>query len=228
MKFFVFLICIALVQANLFSSQKTEAKQAHDHDHDDMDWWEGGTFYQIYPRSFMDSKNDGDGDLNGITSKLPHLKDLGVTGAWLSPIFDSPMVDGGYDIKDFKNVNPMFGSNEDLEKLFSTAKELGLKIILDFVPNHTSDQHNWFIESLKGTDGGIYEDYYVWQDGLPNPAPGNSTNLPPNNWLSVFSGAAWTYNEGRKQYYLHQFAKEQPDLNFRNPRVVEEMKNVLT
>lgn len=190
----------------------------------DMDWWEGGVFYQIYPRSFKDSNDDGSGDLKGIIEKLPHLKELGVTGAWLSPIFDSPMVDGGYDISDFKNVNPLFGSNEDLEKLFETAQSLGLKMILDFVPNHTSDKHQWFINSVNRVPG--YEDFYVWHNGTTNPSGGRP--LPPNNWQAVFSTIAWTWNDMRNQYYLHQFAIEQPDLNFRNPLVVQAMKDVLT
>ena len=219
MRVLALIICaFAIVQGNVFSDTKPQPK------HDvELDWWEGGVFYQIYPRSFMDSNNDGDGDLKGITSKLPHLKELGVTGAWLSPIFDSPMVDGGYDIRDFENVNPMFGTNADLEELFATAKELGLKIILDFVPNHTSNLHEWFLKSENRDEG--FEDYYVWHDGIIDPLGG--PNLPPNNWMSVFSGNAWTWSEKREQYYLHQFAVEQPDLNFRNPAVHAEMLNVL-
>ncbi|XP_070505137.1 maltase 2-like [Chironomus tepperi] len=190
----------------------------------DKDWWETANFYQIYPRSFKDSDSDGVGDLRGIISKLPYLKELGVTATWLSPILKSPQVDFGYDIQDFFNVDETFGTNEDLEEMFAEAKKLGIKIIMDFVPNHTSDKHEWFIKSVANdTD---YSEYYVWHDGQPNPEGGR--NLPPNNWQAVFATRAWTWNEQRQQYYLHQFAAGQPDLNYRNPKVVQEMKNVLT
>lgn len=137
-------------------------------------------FYQIYPRSFKDSNNDGIGDLRGIIQKLPYLKDLGVTATWLSPILKSPQVDYGYDISDFKIVDPMFGTNEELEELFREAKLLGIKVIMDFVPNHTSDKHEWFIKSVEGDPE--FKDYYVWHDGVPN---GDGRPLPPNNWVNI-------------------------------------------
>ncbi|KAH8316442.1 hypothetical protein KR067_008054 [Drosophila pandora] len=187
------------------------------------DWWETAQFYQIYPRSFKDSDGDGIGDLNGITSKLEYLKDLGVTAAWLSPIFTSPMVDFGYDISDFFDIQPEYGTLEDFRALIKRAKELDLKIILDFVPNHSSNESSWFKKSVKREKG--YEDYYVWHDGKINATTGDRE--PPTNWLQYFRGSAWEWNEERQQYYLHQFAVQQPDLNYRNPLVVDQMKRVL-
>ncbi|XP_030374993.1 maltase A3-like [Scaptodrosophila lebanonensis] len=187
------------------------------------DWWETAQFYQIYPRSFMDSDGDGIGDLNGITSKLEYLKDIGVTAAWLSPIFTSPMADFGYDISDFFDIQPEYGTLDDFRALIKKANELDLKIILDFVPNHSSDENVWFQKSVKREKG--YEDFYVWHDGKRNAETGERE--PPSNWLQAFRGSAWEWNEERQQYYLHQFAVKQPDLNYRNPAVVEQMKRVL-
>ncbi|GAB0089226.1 uncharacterized protein DMENIID0001_037380 [Sergentomyia squamirostris] len=191
------------------------------HDHPSLDWWERATLYQIYPRSFMDSDGDGVGDLKGITARLPHLKEAGVQATWLSPIFRSPMKDFGYDISDFISINPEYGTMEDFLQLLHEARRLNIRLILDFVPNHTSDEHEWFTKSED--DDPIYADYYVWHNGRVV----DGVRQPPNNWLSVFHGSAWTWSDKRQQYYLHQFAKEQPDLNFANPRVVEEMKGVL-
>ncbi|KAJ8919510.1 hypothetical protein NQ315_002131 [Exocentrus adspersus] len=185
------------------------------------DWWKTAVFYQIYPRSFMDSDGDGIGDIQGIIQKLHHLQDAGITATWLSPIFSSPQVDQGYDISDYRNVDPDYGTLEDLKQLLDKAKELGIKLILDFVPNHTSDQHEWFKKSVAKEEG--YEDFYVWHDGNVV----NGTRQPPNNWLSEFQGPAWTFNEDRQQYYYHEFAPQQPDLNYANPVVVEAMKDVL-
>ncbi|EDW46946.1 GM21039 [Drosophila sechellia] len=187
------------------------------------DWWQTAQFYQIYPRSFKDSDGDGIGDLNGITSKLEYLKDLGVTAAWLSPIFKSPMVDFDYDISDFFDIQPEYGTLEDFRTLIKKAKELDLKIVLDFVPNHSSNESEWFLKSVKREKG--YEDYYVWHDGKINSTTGKRE--PPTNWLQYFRGSAWEWNEVRQQFYLHQFAVQQPDLNYRNPLVVEQMKRVL-
>ncbi|KAH8233707.1 hypothetical protein KR026_011580 [Drosophila bipectinata] len=187
------------------------------------DWWQTAQFYQIYPRSFMDSDGDGIGDLNGITSKLEYLKELGVTAAWLSPIFTSPMVDFGYDISDFFDIQPEYGTLDDFKALIKRANELDLKIILDFVPNHSSDENDWFVKSVNREKG--YEDYYVWHDGKTNAETGERE--PPSNWLQAFRGSAWEWNEVRQQYYLHQFAVQQADLNYRNPLVVEQMKRVL-
>ncbi|KAH8410876.1 hypothetical protein KR222_005607 [Zaprionus bogoriensis] len=187
------------------------------------EWWQTAQFYQIYPRSFMDSDGDGIGDLNGITSKLEYLKELGVTAAWLSPIFKSPMVDFGYDISDFFEIQPEYGTLDDFRALIKRANELELKIILDFVPNHSSDENDWFKRSVRREKG--YADYYVWHDGKVNATTGERE--PPTNWLQYFRGSAWEWNEQRQQYYLHQFAVQQPDLNYRNPAVVEQMKRVL-
>lgn len=184
----------------------------------ELDWWQNAVFYQIYPRSFKDSNNDGTGDLRGIIQKLDHLVETGVTALWLSPIYRSPQVDFGYDISDFRDIDPLFGNMSDFMELVAEAKAKGLRVILDFVPNHSSDQHEWFQKSENSVPG--YEDYYVWKDGDPS--------VPPNSWTSYFHGPAWTWSAKRKQWYLHQFASAQPDLNFRNPKVVQEMKDVLT
>nr|XP_018917500.1 PREDICTED: maltase A3-like [Bemisia tabaci]XP_018917501.1 PREDICTED: maltase A3-like [Bemisia tabaci] len=186
-----------------------------------LDWWQTGVFYQIYPRSFKDSDGDGVGDLNGITEKVDYLKQLGITAVWLSPIFKSPMADFGYDISDYRNIEPLFGTLDDFEKLKNTLHLHGMKLILDFVPNHSSDEHEWFQNSVKNITP--YRDYYVWKDGRFI----DGVRHPPNNWVSQFGGAAWTWNDQRQQYYLHQFHYKQPDLNYRNPLVVEEMKEIL-
>ncbi|EDS26390.1 alpha-amylase 2 [Culex quinquefasciatus] len=186
------------------------------------DWWEKAGFYQVYPRSFKDSDGDGIGDLNGITVKLPYLKDIGMKAFWLSPIFKSPMVDFGYDISDFVDIQPEYGTMTDFENLVQQAKRLGLRIILDFVPNHSSDEHEWFGKSENREVG--YEDFYVWNEGL---LESDGTRSPPNNWNEDFGGSAWQWSEKRQQFYLHQFHRKQPDLNYRNPAVVEAMKNVL-
>ncbi|XP_017868309.1 PREDICTED: maltase A3 [Drosophila arizonae] len=184
-------------------------------------WWQTGAFYQIYPRSFKDSNGDGVGDLNGIADRLPYLKELGITATWLSPIFTSPMADFGYDIANFTEIAPIFGTMADFEHLMKVAKQLDVKIILDFVPNHSSDECDWFKRSAAGEPD--YKDFYVWHPGRMV----NGTRQPPSNWRSVFRGSAWQWHEGRQEYYLHQFLKKQPDLNYRNPKVRETMKNVL-
>ncbi|XP_011205952.2 maltase A1 [Bactrocera dorsalis] len=186
------------------------------------DWWQTAQFYQIYPRSFQDSDGDGIGDLKGITSRLQYLKDIGVTAAWLSPIFKSPMVDFGYDIADFYEIQAEYGTMDDFRELISKANALGLKIILDFVPNHSSNESEWFKKSLKRERG--YEDYYVWHDGKLDE---DGKRIPPSNWLQAFRGSAWEWREERQQYYLHQFAVQQADLNYRNPAVVEQMKRII-
>ncbi|XP_059226398.1 maltase A1 [Stomoxys calcitrans] len=187
------------------------------------DWWENGNYYQIYPRSFRDSDGDGIGDLNGITEKLQYLKDIGFTATWLSPIFKSPMADFGYDISDFYQIHPEYGTMEDFERMIKKAKEVGIKIILDFVPNHSSDENEWFRKSEDNDPE--YRDFYVWHNGKISSLTGERE--PPSNWLSAFRYSAWQWSEKRQQYYLHQFAIKQPDLNYRNPHVVEEMKNVM-
>ncbi|XP_064608495.1 maltase 2-like [Liolophura sinensis] len=189
-----------------------------------LEWWKTSIIYQIYPRSFMDSIGDGIGDLKGITTKLDYLKDLNVGVIWLSPFFESPMADFGYDLSNQTRVDPIFGTMEDFEILLKTAHAKGMKVILDYIPNHTSDQHPWFIESRKGNSSNPYYDYYVWKDGVVNI---NKTRSPPNNWRSFFSGSAWQFDENREQYYFHQYLPQQPDLNWRNPKVREEMEGVM-
>lgn len=186
----------------------------------DKKWWKKEVGYQIYPRSFYDSNNDGIGDLNGITEKLDYLKNLGITLIWVCPIFKSPMDDNGYDISDYYDVNPEFGTKEDLEKLIAEAEKRGIKVILDLVINHTSDEHEWFLEALKNPES-EYRNYYIFKRG--------ENGLPPTNWRSHFGGSAWEKVEGEadengnEMYYLHLFTKKQPDLNWENPEVRKEL-----
>ncbi len=182
------------------------------------DWWRGAVIYQIYPRSFQDSNGDGVGDLPGIARRLPYLARLGVDGIWISPFFRSPMLDFGYDITDHRDVDPLFGRLEDFDTLVDRAHDLGLRILIDLVLSHTSDQHPWFVESRRSR-GNAHADWYVWADPKPD-------GTPPNNWLSIFGGSAWEWDGGRMQYYLHNFLPEQPDLNFHNPIVQQEMLDI--
>ena len=180
------------------------------------------SFYQIWIRSFCDGNGDGIGDLYGVYEKLDYIKSLGVDGIWFSPIFPSPNADYGYDISDYKNIHPDYGTLEQFRKVLDRAHGLGLKVLLDLVINHTSDEHPWFIESCKGKDN-PYSDYYIWRD----PLGAEKKRTPPNNWFSQFEGLAWEYNEQRGQYYLHIFARKQPDLNMDNPKVREEVKSIM-
>jgi alpha-glucosidase len=182
-------------------------------------WWQTATIYQIYPRSFQDTNGDGVGDLRGITQRLRHLADLGIDAVWISPIFASPMADFGYDICDYTAVDPLFGRMEDFDRLLETAHGLGLKLLLDLVPNHTSDEHPWFKQSRSSRDNPM-RDWYIWRD----PAPDGG---PPNNWLSEFGGSAWEYDQHTGQYYYHAFLAKQPDLNWRNTRVRHAMYDVM-
>lgn len=184
-----------------------------------LKWWQSGIIYQIYPRSFQDSDADGVGDLPGITRRLPYLAGLGVQAVWLSPIFTSPMRDFGYDVADYCDIDPLFGTLADFDALVTEAHRLGLKVMLDYVPNHTSSDHEWFREARQGP-AHAKRDWYVWRD----PAPDGG---PPNNWVSFFGGPAWTLDEPSGQYYLHQFLPTQPDLNWRNPAVRAAMGDVL-
>ncbi len=186
---------------------------------DEMVWWKRGTIYQIYPRSFQDSDGDGIGDLEGIRQRLPYLRWLGVDAIWISPFYPSPMADFGYDVADYCGVDPIFGSLEDFDALIADVHAAGLRLILDFVPNHTSDRHPWFRESRTSRES-AKRDWYIWRD----PAPDGG---PPNNWISNFGGPAWTFDEATGQYYHHAFLSAQPDLNWRNPEVREAMFDVL-
>jgi alpha-glucosidase len=182
-------------------------------------WWKSAVLYQIYPRSFQDSDGDGVGDLPGITARLPYLVELGVDALWLSPMFVSPMADFGYDIADHTAIDPLFGSMADFDVLLHEAHALGLKVVLDFVANHTSIEHPWFKES-RASRANAKRDWYIWHDGAP-------VGGPPNNWLSQFGGPAWTFDKRTGQYYYHAFLKEQPDLNWRNPEVVAAMHDAI-
>jgi alpha-glucosidase len=182
-------------------------------------WWQRGVIYQIYPRSFQDSGGDGIGDLEGIEQRLDYLADLGVDSIWVSPIYPSPMADFGYDVADYCDVDPRFGTLAELDGLIASAHERNLKVILDFVPNHTSDQHPWFVES-RASRTSSRRDWYIWRD----PAPGGG---PPNNWISDFGGSAWEWDDASGQYYYHAFLREQPDLNWRSPAVRQAMYDVL-
>jgi alpha-glucosidase len=182
-------------------------------------WWQHGIVYQIYPRSFQDSNGDGIGDLPGILDRLDYLAGLGVDAVWISPIYPSPMKDFGYDVADFTGIHPMFGTLEQFDRLLEAVHRRGLKLILDFVPNHSSDQHPWFIESRSSRDN-PKRDWYIWRDPVGNSGP-------PNNWLSNFGGPAWEFDSTTGQYYYHAFLKEQPDLNWRNPAVVAAMHDAM-
>ncbi len=189
---------------------------------DNLLWWQTGVIYQIYPRSYKDTTGNGVGDLRGIIEKLDYLQNtLGIDAIWLSPFYPSPMKDYGYDVADYVDVHPLFGALEDFDELLQNAHQRGIKIIIDFVPNHSSDQHKWFQESRSSRDN-PKRDWYVWADQNHHPPP-----KPPNNWLAVFGGSAWEWDEATGQYYLHSFLKEQPDLNWRNPEVKQAMFDVL-
>ncbi len=181
-------------------------------------WWRDGIIYQIYPRSFADGNGDGIGDLDGITARLDYLQDLGVDAIWLSPVYPSPDVDFGYDISNYLDIDPKFGSLDSFDYLVAQAHERGLRVIMDLVLNHTSDQHPWFIESRKSRDN-PFRDYYLWRDPKPN-------GDPPNNWLSCFGGGGWEHDPVTGQMYFHMFTKEQPDVNWRNPAVRQYMLDV--
>ena len=181
-------------------------------------WWKESVVYQIYPRSYCDSNGDGIGDIKGITSKLEYLKELGVDVIWLSPVYESPNDDMGYDISNYQGIMKEFGTMEDYDEMLAKAHSLGIKIMMDLVVNHTSDEHPWFVESRKSVDN-PYRDYYIWREG--------KDGKEPNNWGSIFSGSAWKYDEATDMYYLHLFSPKQPDLNWENPKVREEVFNMM-
>ena len=184
--------------------------------------WKEMVVYQIWPRSFCDGNGDGIGDLIGIYSKLEYIKNLGADAIWFSPLYCSPQRDYGYDISDYKNINPEYGTLDDFKRVLEKAHSLGLYVIMDLVVNHTSDQHEWFVKSRLGGDDNPYKDYYIWRKGK-----GKNGKRFPNNWTSTFPGDGWQYDEKRGEYYLHLFAVEQPDLNMDNPSVREEVKNIM-
>ena len=194
-----------------FAAALPVAGQQQANDAQSHPWWMGAVFYELYPRSFADSNNDGIGDLNGITAKLDYLKGLGVDAIWITPCFPSPQVDFGYDISDYEEIDPMYGSLADFDRLIAEANKRGIRILLDFVANHTSDQHKWFQDS-RSSRTSAHRDWYIWRDG-------KGADRPPNNWVSTFGTSAWTFDATTQQYYYHYFYPEQPDLNWRNPAV---------
>ena len=204
-------VCFAVPQA--WAQTKSAGAESAKHA-----WWQDAVFYEVYPRSFADSDNNGIGDLRGITSKLDYLQQLGVNAIWITPCFPSPQVDFGYDVSDYEAIDPMYGTMADFDKLVAEGKKHGIKVILDFVVNHTSDQHPWFINS-RSSRTAEKRDWYIWRDGK---GPGQ----PPNNWLSTFGTIAWTLDPKTNQYYYHYFYPQQPDLNWRNPAVEKAMLDV--
>jgi alpha-glucosidase len=211
-KFLIPLLLFSLfVTPAAFAQNKPVDEQGHL-------WWQHAVFYELYPRSFADSNNDGIGDLNGITSKLDYLKQLGIDAIWITPCFPSPQIDFGYDVLDYLNIDPMYGTLQDFDTLVQEAKKHGIRIVLDFVVNHTSDQHKWFLDS-RSSKTSAHRDWYIWRNGK---GPGQ----PPNNWQSIFGTPAWKYDPATEQYYYHYFYPEQPDLNWRNPQVQEAMFDV--
>src|SRR5690349_14192424 len=205
------LLCITCASPKAQNAVKPVDKEGHQ-------WWQHAVFYEIYPRSFADSDNNGVGDINGITSRLDYLQWLGVDAIWLTPMFPSPQVDFGYDVADYENINPEYGTLADFDRLVSEAKKRNIRVVLDFVLNHTSDKHVWFANS-RSSRTATKRDWYIWRDGL---GPGQ----PPNNWGSVFGGPAWKFDETTNQWYLHQFDPAQPDLNWRNPEVEDAMMDI--
>ena len=177
----------------------------------ELKWWQKTNVYQVYPKSFLDTTGSGTGDLNGVTEKLDYLKTLGVGAIWLTPVYPSPMVDNGYDIADFTGIDPSYGTMADMERLIAEGKRRGIRMVMDLVYNHSSNQHPWFIDSASSRDS-EHSDWYIWRDAKPD-------GSAPTNWRSIFGGSAWTWCEARQQYYLHTFAEAQPDLNWENPQV---------
>ncbi|XP_045120474.1 maltase A1-like [Portunus trituberculatus] len=214
--FVVLFIAIIVIIVVCVSSKNGWKKQ----NPDEPEFWEKGAVYQVYPRSFSDSDKDGTGDLMGVVDHLDYLKELGVVTVWISPIFESPMKDFGYDISNYTTIDRIFGTMNDFEVLVTETHRNGLKLVLDFVPNHTSNQHEWFIKSESKE--GNYTDYYVWAEAKGFDE--NNTAIPPNNWMSEFGGSAWEWSDTRGEFYYHQFLVEQPDLNYRSEHVKEEMK----
>ena len=187
-------------------------------------WWKEAVVYQVYPQSFADTDGDGVGDIKGIIERLPYLAKLGIDVIWMSPVYLSPMDDNGNDIADYRTIQPQYGTLEDFDRMLGVAHSLGIKVIMDLVANHTSDEHAWFLESRKSREN-PYRDYYIWRDGKVGP---NGERLPPNNWESTFSGSAWEYDEATDQYYLHCFSKKQPDLNWECERVRDEVYDLMS
>ena len=211
-------VAIIIIAVSPRCSPKTTPAPGKANETDDDSWWKHAVIYQLYPRSFFDNSGDGNGDLKGISSKLDYFAELGVNALLLNPIYKS---NGGYDVENYTSIDTLFGNMDDFENLLKDAKEKGLKIIMDFIPNHTSKKHPWFKESKKSKTG-PKRDWYIWRNGT-----GENGTEPPNNWLSVSGGSAWTYDSASEQFYLHQFKEEQPDLNLRNQEVKDELKKAM-
>jgi alpha-glucosidase len=190
----------------------------------EQDWWKNAVLYEIYPRSFQDSNGDGIGDLNGITQRLDYLKSLGIDAIWLSPVYPSPQVDFGYDISDYENIDPQYGTLKDFDHLVAEAQKRHIRILMDMVMNHTSDKHKWFEES-RSSRTNPYRDWYMWHDGKGETATGKGD--VPNNWQSDFGGSAWEWDEKTRQYYYHKFYMQQPDVNWDNPKIHQAFKDII-
>ena len=203
-------LLILIFSCSRFASAQNKPVDAEGHQ-----WWQHAVFYEIYPRSFADSNNDGVGDLNGITSRMDYLHELGVDAIWITPCYPSPQVDFGYDVSNYEDIDPMYGTLADFDRMVAEGRKLGVRIIMDFVPNHTSDQHPWFLDS-KSSRSAQHRDWYIWRDG-------KGPEGPPNNWISIFGGSAWKFDPNTNQYYYHFFYAAQPDLNWRNPAVEKAM-----
>jgi alpha-glucosidase len=208
----------SVVLSSVLLSTVTAIAQQSPRDEEGHAWWQHAVFYEVYPRSFADSNGDGIGDLAGITSKLDYLRKLGVDAIWITPCFPSPQVDFGYDVSDYDNIDPMYGTLADYDRLIKEAHKRHIRVILDFVVNHTSDQHKWFLDS-KSSKTSAHRDWYIWRDG-------KASDQPPNNWESLFGGPAWKFDTTTGQFYYHYFYPEQPDLNWRNPAVESAMFDV--
>ena len=209
-KFFLVVLLFGVFLAIPAIQAQSKAVDAEGHQ-----WWQHAVFQEIYPRSYMDNNNDGIGDLNGINSKMEYLNWLGVDAIWIAPCFPSPQVDFGYDVSDYENIDPMYGTLADFDRMEKNGRKNGVGIVFDFVVNHTSDKHKWFIQS-ESSKTNPYRDWYIWRDG-------KGPNRPPNNWLSTFGGSAWQFDGKTNQYYYHYFYPQQPDLNWRNPKVADAM-----
>ena len=217
-------IALSLGAFTLFAGAPSAGAQSNTTATSEQDWWKNAVIYEIYPRSFQDTNNDGIGDLNGITQHLDYLQSLGVNAIWLSPIYPSPQVDFGYDISDYENIDPQYGTLADFDHLIAEANKRHIRVIMDMVMNHTSDKHKWFVES-RSSRNNPYRDWYMWHDGKGETA--TSPGEPPNNWESDFGGSAWHWDPKTRQYYYHKFYAEQPDLNWNNPKVHEAFKQII-
>jgi alpha-glucosidase len=216
---------LMLVAAALIAGGQTvPAKAKKATETNELDWWKNAVIYEVYPRSFQDTNGDGVGDLNGITERLDYLKDLGVDAIWLTPVYPSPHVDFGYDISNYRDIDPQYGTLADFDRLVAEANKRHIRVIMDMVMNHTSDQHEWFLQSRSSRDN-PYRDWYCWHDGKGQTE--TSQGEPPNNWQSLFGHSAWQWDEKTRQYYYHKFYIQQPDLNWHNPKVHEAFKDII-